>query len=171
MKNLFYTFALIYSISLYSQNDDRLRFYNLEGIEYKIKENKPITIQYFIDNYLPGIKFTKSFNYKSSKEILAIFYLEFTDKPLFVLGGKPTKKEIEKELSLFNYQNYLKDWQFDYNLKNYIKSGDLIIDDLYKLFGKPDEKVESVSYTIFSYNSLRLKFTIKDYKVVDFLHY
>jgi hypothetical protein len=171
MKKIFYAFIFFYSINIFSQEDDRLRFYNLEGVEYKIKENKPITIQYFINNYLPGVKFTKSFSFKSSEEILAIFYHEFTDKPLFVLGGKPTKEQISKELSLFNYQNYLKDWQFDYNLKNYIKSGDLIIDDLYRLFGKPDERVETSNITVFMYKSLKLNFTIKDYKVVDFLHY
>ena len=178
MKKIILISLLFITIFSFSQEDDRLRFYRIDGSEYLIKEKEPITIQFFLDNYLPEYKYTYSYtksatyNSKTKKGILSIYFMEFTDKPIFILGNKPSKNEINQSLSAFNYNEYRKSWEFNYHLKQYIKEESLIIDDLYKTFGKPDEKRETSSITVFEYNKLHLNFTINNNgKVIDFLSY
>lgn len=165
-------FLFIFTIT-FSKN---LEFYNLEGVKIN-KEKEAITISYFEKKYFPEYKFINShsvyenfYNKNTETGILAIYFQEFTNKPLYVLGNQPTKKQIQEALKTFDYNKYLKSSSFTYNLKKYTSEGNLLIEDLYKIFGKPNKETSTSEYTFFDYTYPSLNFTIKNGVVIDFIY-
>lgn len=173
MKKIILLLALIFTTTVFSKN---LEFYNLEGIKIN-KEKEPITIDYFQKKYFSDYKFfyshsvyEKFYNNTTETGILAIIFQEFTNKPLYVLGSNPSKKEIQLALETFDYNHYLKTSSFNYNLKSYISKDKLFIEDLYKIFGKPNKETNTSDFTFFEYIYPNLYFTIKNGKVIDYVY-
>ena len=174
MKNFILIVIVLFSTCSYSNKN--LQFYNIDGTEIIINKKEPITIKNFEETYFPNNKFIMSFDVASDlysdyfeTGILAVFYQEFTDKPLFILGNVPKKEQIEKALKMFNYNKYLRGYEFDYKLKSYVKERSFTIEDVYKTFGKPNRESSTSDLTFFHYKYPFLDFTIKNGYVIDYL--
>lgn len=173
MKKIILITLFLFSISCLSEN---LKFYNLEGIQINT-DNEPITVSTFESKYFSNYKFTTSFsvykdfyNENSKTGILAIYFQEFTNKPLYILGNKPTKTQINAALKTYNYINYLKSSEFKYKLRKYVNENKLTIEDVYFTFGKPSKETITSDITFFEYNFPFLVFTIINGKVTDFVY-
>lgn len=171
MKKILIT--LLVSYNCFSQKP--FQFYNIDGTEIVKKENYNITIKYFEENYFPEYKHfysygvsNKFYDNKTETGVLAVFFQEFSNKPIFILGNSPTVNQIKKAINSFDYNYYLKT-SVNYNLKNYIQKKELTIEDLYSTFGRPNRETNTSTLTFFHYNYPYLDFTIKDGIVIDFV--
>lgn len=152
-------------------------FYSIKGEEITTKTTIDISINEFQNTFFSDYKFFKTFTvseffYDEAKEkgIVAIYYQEFTNKALFIVGNNPTKSQIKAALKKFNFREYLISYEFEHNLLKYSKSKLLMKNDLYNTFGIPAKKTTNNNSTLLFYDHPNLHFTLINDVVTEFIY-
>lgn len=166
MRKILILTLLIITVT-YSYSQDEWRMYtptgdviSKGGVSIKGTAELHFNQPYYTSHSIPS---------EANSPIYVSIFKPFTDTPLFVVGKKATKYEIESALRLFDINDWFSSMYYKHLLNDMIDDEHLTDLKLYEYFGKPTSIEESRSKQIYIYKNIRTEFEVIGGLVRDYV--